>query len=214
MAVSCPGCGREYDVTLFQFGRTVDCTCGARVGLEHRRTLSPGSDASSAGDPSSADDPEEDLQPRFAADSMLGGLARWLRILGYDVWCEASVEDEVLVRRALRERRWILTRDRRLPDEWRVEGVVVVEADEPMAQVREIVERLDLAPERERAFSRCPLCNRSLEPVDESVVEGRVPERVREDHEEFRRCPECGRIYWEGGHVRRMRRRLSDLWER
>ena len=36
MAISCPGCGREYDVTLFQFGRTIHCTCGRRVGLEHR----------------------------------------------------------------------------------------------------------------------------------------------------------------------------------
>lgn len=204
MAVSCPGCGREYDVTLFQFGRTVDCTCGARVGFEHRRTLSSGGGTETG----------EDVPPRFAADSMLGGLARWLRILGYDVWYEASVEDEVLVRRALRERRWILTRDRRLPDEWRIEGVILVEADEPMAQLREIVRRLDLAPERERAFGRCPLCNRTLEPADPSDLEGRVPERVREEREVFRRCPECGRIYWEGGHVRRMRRRLSDLWER
>jgi hypothetical protein len=31
MAVTCPGCGRQYDVTLFQFGQTVTCDCGAAV---------------------------------------------------------------------------------------------------------------------------------------------------------------------------------------
>ena len=28
MAAICPGCGRELDVTLFQFGRPVICDCG------------------------------------------------------------------------------------------------------------------------------------------------------------------------------------------
>jgi len=29
MAIVCPDCGRQYDVTLFQFGQTVECDCGA-----------------------------------------------------------------------------------------------------------------------------------------------------------------------------------------
>jgi len=29
MAIQCPDCGRQYDVTLFQFGQTVECDCGA-----------------------------------------------------------------------------------------------------------------------------------------------------------------------------------------
>jgi len=31
MSILCPACGREYDVTLFEFGSTVDCDCGAVV---------------------------------------------------------------------------------------------------------------------------------------------------------------------------------------
>lgn len=31
MAVSCPECGHQYDVTLFQFGQAVTCDCGAVV---------------------------------------------------------------------------------------------------------------------------------------------------------------------------------------
>lgn len=35
MAVTCPRCGRQYDITLFQFGRTVTCDCGAVIEESH-----------------------------------------------------------------------------------------------------------------------------------------------------------------------------------
>lgn len=31
MSIRCPQCGWEYDVTLFQFGRSVRCKCGEMV---------------------------------------------------------------------------------------------------------------------------------------------------------------------------------------
>jgi hypothetical protein len=34
VAIQCPACGRQYDVTLFQFGHGVDCECGIRVGAD------------------------------------------------------------------------------------------------------------------------------------------------------------------------------------
>ena len=95
MAITCHGCGREYDVTLFQFGRTIRCTCGARVGLEHR--IGPAVD---------------EARPRFIADAMLGRLARWLRTLGYDTAYDDRIADADLVRRSLTEGRHLLTRDR------------------------------------------------------------------------------------------------------
>ena len=33
MAIKCPKCGAEYDVTLFTFGRSIQCDCGAWVDL-------------------------------------------------------------------------------------------------------------------------------------------------------------------------------------
>lgn len=199
MAIVCPRCGREYDVTLFQFGRTIDCACGARVGLEKKLPLEARSG-------------RRDDRVRFAADAMLGGLARWLRILGYDVAHDASIDDAALVRSAVEEGRRILTRDRRLPQEWRVEGIVVVEAEKPLAQLEETVERLDLAPDESRAFTRCPRCNHPLEPAGPEEVRSEVPEAVFREQDEFRRCTGCGRVYWEGSHVRRMRRRLRHLF--
>jgi len=39
MAVKCPGCGRQFDITLFEFGNEVICPCGRKIALEHREDL-------------------------------------------------------------------------------------------------------------------------------------------------------------------------------
>jgi DNA-directed RNA polymerase subunit RPC12/RpoP len=35
MSLRCPKCGREYDVTLFEFDREVVCACGKRLTLKN-----------------------------------------------------------------------------------------------------------------------------------------------------------------------------------
>ncbi|MDX1648274.1 MAG: Mut7-C RNAse domain-containing protein [Myxococcota bacterium] len=193
MSVRCP-CGREYDATLFAFGRTLRCACGRRVGTAARLAPPP-------------DDPGP---PRFAADAMLGRLARWLRLLGLDTFYEAHVTDADLVRRALLEGRWILTRDRRLPDEWRVAGVHLVEAERPRAQLVEVARRFALVPWL-RPFTRCAVCNAALAPLAPGDAEGRVPERIRARGGPLRACPDCDRAYWPGSHVARMQRVIASL---
>jgi len=193
MSVPCPGCGRSYDESRFAYGRTLWCACGARVA----GPVPPAADGA---------------ELRFAVDAMLGRLARWLRLLGFDAWYEADVADERLVRRALDDERWILTRDRALPVEWRAPRVHVVAAEAPFAQLREVVGAFDLGA-RARPFARCSRCNAALVPLAPEEAERRVPARVRERHERFLACPGCGRTYWEGTHVARMRRVLERTLE-
>jgi uncharacterized protein with PIN domain/DNA-directed RNA polymerase subunit RPC12/RpoP len=193
MAVPCPRCGREYDVTLFQFGRTIHCTCGSRVGLEKR--LGP---------------PLSGGKPRFIADAMLGRLARWLRVLGYDTAFDADIEDETLVRRSFEEGRHILTRDRRLPQEWRIRDYLVVGDDEPLEQLRQIAGHFALRWDGP-LFTRCTVCNMTLEAAAREDVAEEVPPRVLEASDRFARCPGCGRVYWEGSHTERMRARLARI---
>jgi uncharacterized protein with PIN domain len=191
MGVPCPRCGRAYDVALFQFGRTLHCTCGARVGLEPRLR--------SVSSPTGV---------RFSADAMLGRLARWLRIAGYDTRYEPHIADAELVRTALDERRIILTRDRALAREWSVEDVLVLKAEDTLHQLREVASRHPL-DWRARAFSRCSRCNALVEAVGRDDVPEQVPERVLAQRLALARCPRCGRIYWEGSHTERMRRVLA-----
>lgn len=191
MAIPCPGCGREYDVTLFQFGRTIRCTCGRRVGMEKR--LGP--------------EGEGGEKPRFLADAMLRGLARRLRLLGYDAAWEPGGDDGALVRRALEEGRTLLTRDREIPREWRISNLILVDEDDPWAQLEAVVRRLDLKW-RAGLFTRCSRCNVGLEEMSGDEKAARpLPPSVR--GRSVRRCPSCGRRYWEGDHTRRIRRRLE-----
>lgn len=133
---------------------------------------------------------------------------RWLRILGHDTAYESHIEDEVLVRRCLVEGRVLLTRDRRLLEEWRIKRALLISAEKPLEQLREVVTRLRLDCSA-RLFLRCTLCNSLVEAADRASVRGRVPDRIWQEQERFARCTRCDRIYWEGSHTRRIRARLE-----
>lgn len=192
--VPCPGCGRPYPAARFEGGRTLHCTCGARVG----RAPTPGPAAPGA--------------PRFAVDAMLGRLALWLRLLGFDAFYEADVDDAALARRALDEGRILLTRDRALAEAWTVPGLTLVASEDSREQLREVARRFGLAAHA-RPFSRCSRCNAELEPASREAVLADVPPRVAATHVGFLRCPGCRRVYWEGSHVERMRRVLGEALE-
>jgi uncharacterized protein with PIN domain len=193
MPVRCSGCGRSYADERFASGRTLWCACGQRVGVA----------------PTTGDGPAE-RPPRFAVDAMLGRLARWLRVLGLDATWTADVADAELVRHALDEGRWVLTRDRTLGEEWSVPRLHLVGSERPLEQLREILDAFALRGDL-RLFARCTRCNAPIEELPRALAAPHVPPRVLERNERFWRCPGCGRIYWEGTHVDRMRETLARL---
>jgi uncharacterized protein with PIN domain len=190
-SIPCPGCARPYDRARFASGRAVRCTCGSWVGVARETGIG------------------REGRPRFAADAMLGGLARWLRALGYDTWWDAHVADAELVRRALEERRVILTRDVPVVQEWRLDNLLFIRADAPLDQLGEVAAAYPL--DDARIFSLCTRCNHALEPVSAQEAGDRVPPAVLAERVEFQRCPSCERIYWEGSHTARMRRDLAQV---
>ena len=149
-------------------------------------------------------------EPRFAAEAMLGRLARWLRVLGYDTFYDSAVADPVLVRLAEDEQRLLLTRDRHLLRELRPARSLEVRQDDPLHQLRELVLQLQLqAPQA--LFTRCLLCNAGLRVLERADALPLLPEGVRELPGPVRRCPTCGRLYWDGSHVRRMRAAIERV---
>lgn len=143
---------------------------------------------------------------RFFADSMLGGLARWLRILGYDTAWEPEIDDRELARRGAAEHRWVLTRDRRLADARWTEDLLLLASDNPLEQLREVAAKVPLS--MARVFTRCSRCNRHLERLSPEEAE-RL--RLPDVSGPLYRCPECGRIYWQGSHTARMRGTLEAV---
>jgi hypothetical protein len=149
-------------------------------------------------------------EPRFVADAHLGGLAHMLRMLGFDTLYDNHFQDDAIVAIAEHDGRIVLTRDRELLKRRPVTHGCYVHALKSEAQLREIVERLDLARSA-RPFTLCLHCNTPLRSVDKASVLDRLPPKVREHYERFSTCDGCGRVYWEGSHWRNMRRLLDGL---
>jgi uncharacterized protein with PIN domain len=149
-----------------------------------------------------------DTSLRLLADGMLGRLARWLRLLGYDAAYENDAADLHLAHRARAESRVLLTRDRALAAR-RGLRTLLIESEKLEEQVRQV--RQVLGPPPEPALSRCSLCNVPLEPAAPEEVAGRIPVYVLRTHSRFRACPACGRVYWEGSHLERMREQVEGL---
>jgi len=144
----------------------------------------------------------------FLADSMLGRLARWLRLLGYDTAYENDADDLQLARRARAEGRVLLTRDRALAARRGLRTLLVNSEllEEQIAQIRET-----FGPPPEPALSRCSVCNAVLEPITPQEAALRVPPYILRTQKQFRACPDCGRVYWEGTHLEEMRRQVDGL---
>jgi hypothetical protein len=154
--------------------------------------------------------PLPDGELGFLADAHLGGLARFLRMLGFDTAHENALSDAVMQRLAHDERRVVLTRDRELLKCREILFGCLVRALRPEDQLREVAARYGLAAAG-RPFTRCLHCNLPLEPVDKASIADRLPEQVRARHERFMRCHGCDRIYWPGSHYQRMQAVLRAL---
>jgi uncharacterized protein with PIN domain len=152
---------------------------------------------------------DDQRQHRFLTDAMLGGLTRWLRVLGLDTVYNPAEDDRDLVRLADAEQRVLLTRDRHLVEHLRPTAPLLIQADKPLAQLRQVVEECCLAPPLE-LFTRCLLCNESLAMVTDEQALSRVPPEAHKVPGPVRQCPCCQRVYWAGSHTRRMCQSLSD----
>jgi uncharacterized protein with PIN domain len=141
---------------------------------------------------------------RFVLDQHLGRLAAYLRLLGLDCVHRARFDDDALARVAIEEGRVLLSRDRRLLMHRAIVHGGFVHATDPMEQVPEVLHRFG-APEAIAPFTRCMACNGVLRLAAREEVEERLQPDTREYYTEFRECPDCHRVFWDGSHVRRMR---------
>jgi uncharacterized protein with PIN domain len=147
---------------------------------------------------------------RFVADAHLGGLARLLRMAGFDTLYRNTLNDAEVEAIALDEGRVVLTRDRELLKRRGIDVGCYVRALKAEGQLREVFERFGLA-ERVRPFTLCLSCNAPLRPVAKADVRDRLPPRVAASHEEFSTCDCCHRVFWKGSHWQRMAGVLDAL---
>jgi uncharacterized protein with PIN domain len=177
------------DVSVYPVFRSIDVAGLARAGSEPPQPV------------------------RFVLDTHLRKLASLLRLSGFDA---ILLEDDADVANvSARDGRVALTRDVGLLKRSLVRYGYWVRHTDPELQLAEVLERFDLA-DRMEPFSRCLRCNTPVAAVDAETVSDRLSPRTRMSFQEFRHCPGCGRIYWQGSHygrltalIQRARQRLS-----
>ncbi len=147
---------------------------------------------------------DKEAAPALLVDAMLGRLARWLRLMGYDATYYRTGSDEELAREARAQGRLILTRDHQLAGR-RGLWALLVEAEKIDDQIAEVRGVLGGEPE---PFSRCPECNGRLADLSREAARGLVPPYVWHTQKAFKRCPDCGRVYWRGTHWPALQERL------
>ena len=139
-------------------------------------------------------------------DSMLGKLAKWLRILGFDTRYE-RLDGREQIERYQKQAFLIITRNRKWSGQI---GVFCLAANDPIEQLREVASLVHLTPKEFRLLQRCVRCNEQLKDTAREEAMGQVPDYVFATHASFYRCPNCLRIYWPGSHPERMIERLRQ----
>ncbi len=146
----------------------------------------------------------------FVLDVHLGKLAGYLRMLGFDTLYQNSAGDPELAAIAADQHRVLLTRDRGLLKRNAVTRGYWLRETDSRRQAAEVLARFQLRSAI-RPFTRCMACNSPLVDAAKHEVVERLPPRVAASHQEFRRCPGCGRIYWAGSHYQRMLQWIEEL---
>ena len=142
---------------------------------------------------------------------MLGTLARFLRILGYDtLYPKGALRDAELLFLAYTQGRVLLTRDTKMGT--RISpNIFVLKSAVPEEQLKRAVKKFKLKWGK-NLFTRCLECNTPLVKVVKKEVKGKVPPYVFKHHNKFAKCPKCKKYYWTGTHTERMEERVKR-WE-
>jgi len=149
---------------------------------------------------------------KFLADSMLGKLARWLRMLGHDVTYNIQLNDNDLLELAKKENRVLLTKDLELYQRANAKGIdtLYIEGKLESERLAEVAKRYGLALEIDMEKSHCPVCNTKLKAAPKEQLSGEVEKNTFTFYDKFWKCPNCGQVYWQGAHWKQISSTLRE----
>ncbi|MBD3271680.1 MAG: hypothetical protein GF384_03975 [Elusimicrobia bacterium] len=147
---------------------------------------------------------------RFLVDRMLGRLARWLRIVGYDAVYFNQPFSRTITMTSLAEHRIIITRNSRVSAR-RSYRLILIHSDHLSDQLHQLIDACGIQIRADRFFSRCSFCNMPVKTVDRHSIRNHVPAFVYATSSHFSQCPSCGRIFWQGTHNNLIKQQLSAM---
>jgi uncharacterized protein with PIN domain len=131
--------------------------------------------------------------------------------MGYDTHYASGLSDHQIVARARSEGRIVLTRDKELA---RRQGIrcLLIQSHALEEQIQEVVD--NIGPPSPAPEPRCPHCNARLVKASRQEIRGYVPPYVFSTYEHFRRCADCGKVYWQGSHWKKVTQVIDRLLNR
>lgn len=160
---------------------------------------------------------QSNTKPIFLVDAMLGNIAKKLRLLGYDSEYFSDGKDDELVLKAKNENRIILTKDEPLlkKAEKQLVSFIHIKNNTELEQLIQIFKNFNLSKIMISGnTARCTECNGELEPIKKDQVVEKVPKGVLEKMDNFWKCTNCNKIYWEGTHIERLQKFVDELNEK
>ena len=149
---------------------------------------------------------------KFIVDTMLGKLAKWLRILGYDTIYNADYTDDDLFFKAHLEKRILLTRDTELANRMNPTYCFYITTLIVKEQLKQVLIHFNLNT-TDAIFTRCTLCNELVQPLSKEEIQHKVPQFVYDTTQVFFYCKKCDKIYWPGSHIKNVKQILADINE-
>jgi len=146
---------------------------------------------------------------RFLCDSMLGSLAKQLRMVGIDTEFIRTSDTKILLGKAADERRTVLTRRTVFCKREVSVPFYFIAANDVQSQFDEIMQHFKITIDTSLLLSRCLVCNKQLKKIIKNKVAGLVPEFIFNTNNEFSICPGCKKIYWKGTHYMNMLKYFS-----
>ena len=145
---------------------------------------------------------------------MLGNVAKKLRLLGYDSKYLSNIDDSKLIEKSKDEDRIIITKDHELHNRAKKHNVssVLITKENELEQFLEILDKTDLKLNGISGDSaRCPKCNSLTHSIEKSLILEQVPKGVLENNEQFWKCDNCKKFYWEGTHIKNLQEFFKKL---
>jgi uncharacterized protein with PIN domain len=149
---------------------------------------------------------------KLLCDHMLGSLAKWLRIFGYDTFYpDATLNDDMVLQVAQHEKRTLISRDKELL--FRAKKILIpvldIHTTNLTEQLHQVLKEIPL--DENTILTRCTLCNTPLHSLEKEAIKDKVPEKVYQTRNEFWVCPACSKYYWKGTHYENMIEKINTL---
>jgi hypothetical protein len=156
----------------------------------------------------------------FLVDSMLGKLARFLRLFGYDtiyandltdMFMVDPVPDEKLLEYAKENDRFIITKDKLLHKSC-IDSSLYLHGEGIYHYLNQLKHKLNLKFDFKPEKAKCSICNSKLSKIlDNNQIKDNVLQGSLNNYSEFYRCSnlQCNKIFWKGTHIEDIEKRLE-----